>query len=556
MDQIQLIVEFLRALWRRAFPLALVMVLGIGGTLYYAMTRPSEYEASATIQIESQQIPDDLARSTVNLTTAQRLQLIEQRLMSRENLTAVITKLGLFADMPGLALEDRLNILRGAITFNSIAAPGGANGAAAQVFSFSITARMGDAGQVAAIVNEFIDDAVAQNLEVRANRVRETLAYFDGEEQRVGVALAEQEARIAAFKRDNAEALPESLEFRRDEQRRLQQRDMEIDAKLLELQNSRGTLELSLVGQGPAAAAAIPPSPAEVQLNQLQLDLAQKLTVLGPGHPEIRRLRAEIAAVGAVVDSAAPSAVVGRAAPSAVVGPAAPGAVVGSAAPGADTAPEAGVSAAQRSATTHQIEETDKQIALLRSQKVEIAARNKALDASIARTPEVEIALNALTRRFADIQEQYAAIARGKAEASTGEQLEASKQSERFDVIERALVPRYPVGPNRKKLVILGSGASIGFAFGLVFLLELLHPVLRTSAQMERRLGIRPVVSIPYVTTPQARSRRRFAFGLGLATLCAGVIALGMLYQKEQSTVAQFAARYGLEKYLGPSDSP
>jgi len=55
----------------------------------------------------------------------------------------------------------------------------------------------------------------------------------------------------------------------------------------------------------------------------------------------------------------------------------------------------------------------------------------------------------------------------------------------------------------------LGSG----FLACLVALaMEMMNPAIRTSAQLERQLGLQPVVSIPYVKTTWEQRRRKLVF--------------------------------------------
>ncbi len=521
MDQVQMIKEFLRAMRRHAIVILAVVGLGVVGSIYFALGRQSLYETSAKVLIESQQIPDDLARSTVNLTTSERLQLIEQRLMARDNLVEMIDNLGLFADAPAMPMTNKVDALRMATHFNSITAPQ-TYGNAANVFAFTVTVQLGDREQAAAVANQFVDSAIQQNLRVRSERVKETLDYFEKEDKRVGGAIAELEVRIAKFKRDNPEALPESLEFRREELRRSQERDLEIDASLLQLQENRAALNLVLIGDAPAGMNFAVASPAETELGRLEIELAQKRKVLAPNHPEIRRLKDQLAAVTALVERAP---------------------VEKDDAGAADIAPTSALSQAQQTAVRRQLSQIDAQIQLLTDQKASLATRREELGRSIRDTPEAEITLNALTRQLAELQEQYAVIVQRRAEASTGQQLEASEQSERFHILERALVPDYPYAPNRKKLVVMGSGASVGLAIGLVFLLELLHPVLRTSAQMERQLNLRPVITIPFVATPRDRRRRRLIQIALLSVIIGAVIAGSVAIEQRRHSPEPFSVR-------------
>ncbi|MEM9579117.1 MAG: chain-length determining protein [Pseudomonadota bacterium] len=154
----------------------------------------------------------------------------------------------------------------------------------------------------------------------------------------------------------------------------------------------------------------------------------------------------------------------------------------------------------------------DQQVARLEEQRQLIRTRVNQLEAIIATSPQVELELNALNRKLKQFQDQYSVITTGRAEAEMGQLLADQDQTERFVVLETALVPEYPVSPSRKKIAIMGFMAS-GFLACLVALgLEMLNPAIRTSAQLERQLGLQPVVSIPYVTSTWEQRRRRLAF--------------------------------------------
>jgi uncharacterized protein involved in exopolysaccharide biosynthesis len=81
MEQTQSIGELLGLVRRHLIGVIGIVGLGSAAAVGYALSLPSVYETSAKVLIESQQIPDEMARSTVNLSTAARLQLIEQRVM-------------------------------------------------------------------------------------------------------------------------------------------------------------------------------------------------------------------------------------------------------------------------------------------------------------------------------------------------------------------------------------------------------------------------------------------------------------------------------------------
>ncbi len=84
-----------------------------------ALSRPKTYEAGAVIQVETPVVSD---ATGADGQTARLLQMIEQRLTTRDNLIAVIERHGLFADAPGLSTDKKVSLLRNSISFQSVAA--------------------------------------------------------------------------------------------------------------------------------------------------------------------------------------------------------------------------------------------------------------------------------------------------------------------------------------------------------------------------------------------------------------------------------------------------
>ena len=165
----------------------------------------------------------------------------------------------------------------------------------------------------------------------------------------------------------------------------------------------------------------------------------------------------------------------------------------------------------------------DQQVARLEEQKTLIQQRIDRIEAVITAAPEVERELGALSRRLRQLQDQYSVITTGRAEAEMGQLLETADQSERFVVLETALVPEYAVSPSRKKIAMLGFIGSGFLACLVAFGLEMMNPAIRTSAQLERQLGLQPVVSIPYVSTTWEQRRRKLSWIAGVAAAAVSI---------------------------------
>lgn len=474
MDLTQISHDVLRILRRRAVPIAIISVLGVIVSAFIAFILPPRYETAARILVESQQIPDQLARSTVTSTAFERLKLIEQRLMARDSVATLIEKLGLYADRPDLSLTEKIEAVRAATSIRSEALGITNPRSGVTISAFTITVNFGDPARAAAIANELVSAVLQQNLRQRSEQARQTLRFFDEERDRLAAEISRLDSEITAFKTENERALPDSVESRRDELARLLDTALEIDRRLLALDEQRGALEAGLADELTPRTL----SPEETLLRQLEADLAQKQLRLAPSHPEIQDLIGRIEALRSILS--------------------------------ARTGAEEGVPAlsARERATRRQIDLIASQIALLDDQRASIAARRAEIETTLQLTPTIETALAGLTRRRDELLNQYESIIVKRADAETGERLEVGQQAERFEVIENALPPEGPVAPSRKKILVLGAGASLGLALGLAFLIEMLNPAIRSSAQFQRQLELAPLAAIPYVRTRRERVRR------------------------------------------------
>lgn len=194
-----------------------------------------------------------------------------------------------------------------------------------------------------------------------------------------------------------------------------------------------------------------------------------------------------------------------------------------------------------------------KQIEELEKQRSVIAARRLAIKQTIDRAPTAEKQINILTRRLALLEEQFTVIARHLAEAKMGQMLESSRQSDNFEVLEFALVPESPVGPSRKKILLMGIISSIAAAIGLIYLLEMWHPVIRSTGQLERLLKIKAVVAIPVVETRTEVTRRwvtkvgvliLFAIGVPLSLLMVNAFVLPLDGIFDTAVMQQLSGRF------------
>jgi len=465
-------VEFWGMFRRRFWIITLVCLIGLPVVGLYAYLKLPVYQAEAKILVESQQIPDDLARSTVTASAGERLQLIEQRLMARGNLLKLIRELGLYANRTDLTLTEKITELREATRIQPITLTGRRSRRIdAQLSAFIIRVVLDDPAKAARLANEYVTTVLDQNVRARSERARETTAFFTQEQERLNAEIIALEQEIILFKEKNRDALPGSLAFRQSELSRMAETDLELHRRLLELEEGHRGILTDLETIAAAGPEAVGLSEEERELRALERVLLQKEAVLAPSHPNIRALRRRIEALRAALPEAA-----GR--------------------PGA----KAAISRAEAS-LKRKLELFEAQMALLVEQKTALGKKHQALLETLERTPTIEIQLNALDRRLREKQEMHAVITRKRTEAETGERMEVNQQAERFEVIENAIVPQEPIAPNRRKIVILGSGAVMALALALALMVEKMRPRIYSAAQLERQTGLRAAVVVPVLRT-------------------------------------------------------
>lgn len=148
------------------------------------------------------------------------------------------------------------------------------------------------------------------------------------------------------------------------------------------------------------------------------------------------------------------------------------------------------------------------QLANLDEQRLLLETRLGTLMQSLETSPEVQRQLGVYDREVGQLREQLSVVTTRRAEAEVGLRLETERKAERLVVLEPAALPDYPITPSRTRTVILGTFASMILGMVLAFVLELRHPVIRTAQQMEREIGIAPVITLPNVVVSRRKPGR------------------------------------------------
>lgn len=156
----------------------------------------------------------------------------------------------------------------------------------------------------------------------------------------------------------------------------------------------------------------------------------------------------------------------------------------------------------------------------------QLRQQSDALDRLARAAPQVAFQLDSLERREFQLREQLNEIADRRLTAALGEQLDDDQNFERFEMLEAALPADYPSSRSRASMVVMGLAAGLFLGLMLSYAAEWLKPALRSAAQVERELGMQPVLVLPRIELPAEKRRRTIAWSAGGALVLLTGLAL------------------------------
>lgn len=489
--------RFYLSLFIRRLPYFLLIAATISAiSIIVAVSLPPAYESRTRIIVEASQIPNQLAPSMVQMGGNERLQIIEQRLLTRPNLLDIARRLNVLDNQSKLSPDEIVNAMQARTRIKRTAGRD-----AATLMEISFEARTPQLA--AAVLNEYLSLIQQSDIDLRKVRAGQTLDFFQTEVTRLSKELQEQGARILAFKNSNIDALPDSLEFRQDQRASMQDRLEETEREIFRLRSQRQQL-LTIFKEGASAGTStIPKTEAETQLAAAKSELSSALLLYSESNPKVRLLQSRVAQLQGTVDAE-------KASVQATDG-------------GAETG---------NPALNLQLAEIDTRVATLDSQLEGLTTRIEALTKTIDATPANAIQLEGLQRVYANLESQNNEAVQRLAQATTGERIEILSRGERISVIEQPAVPSIPTKPNRIKIAGAGTFLGIGLGLGLVFLLEFLNRAPRRPEDIIKKLEVWPMAAIPYTRTRREMVlQRSVKLAIILLILVGGPITVWAIHQ-------------------------
>jgi polysaccharide chain length determinant protein (PEP-CTERM system associated) len=490
------------------------------GAVTAAASLPDLYQASATVLVERPEVSEAFVRPSVTAELETRIQTIHQRVMSRERLSEVITKLGLYPELRGEAPMERIvDRMRRDIIPLQLKGVDQASGRTGTI-AFTLGYRGRDAWTVSQVTNTLAGYYVAENTSSRERQADRTAEFLAEQLADAKQQLDAQESLTNAFTLRHTVELPEQIEANLAALDRLNTQQRLNGEYLLRAMERRERLEQELSERGAAAGGPATDTAASdpvAELRTLRRRLAELRGRFSDEYPDVRRVRAEIAALEQQI--AAPS-------------------------PEGEGSPRARAGAVRQGLTN-----LDAEIAALRQQDGVLRRTIAEYEARVENAPRRQHEMQQLSRGFEMVKERYEALLKRYEDARLAARLEQGQGTEQFRVLDPAVPPTQPAAPDRFWLVILSLAGAVALAIGAVVLAERLDTTFHTADDLRAFIDVPALITIRQVVTlEEARHRRqRLALTAVSAIVGLAVVVAGSYYVASgNEQIVQLTARGAL----------
>jgi polysaccharide chain length determinant protein (PEP-CTERM system associated) len=478
--------DYLAMLRRRLkvilIPALLAPLAGWGVSYIFA----PKYTSQALILVESQKVPESMVQPVVSEDLTARIQTLQQQVLSRSELQPIVERLQLSRTPEGIdgAIDNiRLNMTVEPVPdLSQIGA--------------AVKKKAGQGGPVPGFYLSYTDSnpRVAQNIcnELTSSMIRDHGKAIDEATSGTSDVLSrgledaknhldDLDAKVAAFKKRYVGQLPGDQD---NNLKILMGLNSQLDANTQTLnreQQDKSYTESLLAEQVSAWKAAqdsTNPQTLEKQLNDLQAQLPQLQARYTNDHPDVIKMKADIAELRKKLDEVKKAS--------------AQAPVAGDDQASANEPPEIQKLRLQ----VHQY--GDVIAAALRDQK-RLQQEIAVYQARVTLTPSVEEEYKLLARDYENAQKNYQDLLTDKSKADLTAKMNLQQQGERMVQLYAASTPEEPSFPNRLLFAGGGLGAGLALGLGLAMWLELRDKSIRTEADAEAALELPLLVSLPWV---------------------------------------------------------
>lgn len=428
-------------LWHRKWWIIGSFVALFTAAVVTAFMLPTIYRSTATLLVQSQDLPTDLVQSPTTGAIEQRIARIRERVLSRGDLIALIEQNDLYSEeRRSKPMSTVIEKMRKSTTVGALASDiGSSGGQQSNTIAINMAFDYPEPAKAQAVLQSFVTSFLRMDTESSEDQATLSVRFLEDQARKLQTDISTIERQLTELKARNGAALASSgVPSMVD--------TGSYSAQIANLENQNRQLMAQLrrpVSQNTAVA-------------QAEANLAAMQAMYNDSHPDVQAARERLAAAKAT----------------------------------AQNVPDTGDAGMIRA----QIESNNATIANLSQSRSDALARAQASMAGSARAPAIMEQAMQLENRAAGLREQYREVATNLLKAQNSARLATEQRAERLSLVEPPNLPDKPQSPNRLLLIAAGAVAGLGLGLVLALGIELLSRPLRSPAQVEA-LGF-PVLGV------------------------------------------------------------
>ena len=489
-----------------------------------AFAIPPVYRSTATILIEQQEVPQDVVASTVTGYAKQRLQVIQQSVLTHDSLLGTIEKLQLGRDAGDVKAANELVVrMRRNIKVEPVSASvtdprSGASQMATIAFKLSFDSNDPERSQKVAA--ELVQLFLKENQRIRTQKAESASGFLAGEEDKSRQYLVELEEKLAAYKEKNTGRLPELMSMNMSLLERTQKEVEDLDRYIYSLEERKLQLQAQLATIEPYSGKS-----AGGRLREALAEYVSAAAVYSADHPDVVRLRREIGQLkkeaGIVDDREALEAEIikVRAELAEVQQKYAANhpdvvrrknalALLEDRLKNARSSGRVGSAIKPDNpayiAIQTQLDSVELSLKAAKEQKAHAREKSGEYERRVVQTPRVEQEGLALQREYDNTVKKYRELKQSLMSAELAVELEKGQRGGRFSVLDPPQLPDSPEIPNRRAFLLLGLILGLGGGVGYASMAEYMDRTVRSAKAVASVTGSLPLAVIPDLSLEKA----------------------------------------------------
>lgn len=430
-------------------PALLLSIVGVAA----AFILPTAYRSTATLLVESPQLPEDVLGDQGVDIVDQRIAKFRQQVLSRPRLIELIQKHRLYTDERSTrSLSEIIEDMRDATRIEPVSAEFQRAAGRSNTIAFSLSFDYETASLAQAVAQDMTEQVLLLDATKSSKQAESTVQFLSDQAVSLQSQIADAERLIEQIKAQHGLALsnPGIMAIGGN--------SGSIDVQIIALQRDNALLQAQRAARQTAAERDPIVAAAEA-------DLAAAQARYSEGHPDIaiakRRLR-EAERLAASNQAKLPP----------------------------DTVDQ-------------QIAANNAQIEALRTMKAQELGRLSSAQSAMAQAPLIEQQIAQEQQKLDLLNEQYQSVSTRLMQAQGSARAESEQKGERLSVVDPPVVPDEPISPNRPLLIAGGLAAGLGAGLLLALAAELFFRPIRDMADIQTVTGAMPLVAIPTISEPR-----------------------------------------------------